>query len=1054
MSKRMIFAMLILGILFSIQVNAQQNKLVAEQITKDNASTRLFSGSDAVGGIGDFYISNGIVQAVIDNAAFNTDLAALGVNRPNQNIVAPTGGNLIDLGTVGKNNDQFNLMFQVSNIDPNNAFFYTGVTSAVTAQQATITASGILLFTGVSTLPGSGPGPTLQAQTVYSLGPNDRFLTVTSTVVNVGTTAAPVFNITDAIPLIGRGTPPFVAFPGRGFNNPQLSLSPTGIAAALGIFPFLGLPGNIRPSDGLMDTVNNVPTDEVSYALAPVSMVIDPDGPTGPMAPVVTPLSAFLGITSGLVSAAGNPFDPTKSPMIPPGGTITYVRRIYVAEHNDIASTSDMAYKNLFPAAALGTLTGDVDGADNANVEASILFQGKLTPLFGDNPVPVTQVQTDSTGKFSVTLPAGDYTLTLISPERNDMTNVKVTVAPGTTTTAQIPKMSSVGQLTYTISEKGNAIPAKLSFIGLEGTKNPDFSRYFDAFVFDPKTNQVTDDYQISSYGNTPALNFLFTTDGKGTQALKPGKYMVVASRGVEYNIAMQTITVTAGQETKMDFQLERVVDTTGYVSSDFHVHSGRSNDASVPVEGRIRSFASENVEVLVSTDHNFISDFGPVVTKLGLNKFMKTIVGDELTTSLPNPAFPMSVGHHIAFPLLVKPMEARRGAPYIEYVSPATFYDRAKANNPGVKEIIQLNHPRAGIAGLTSIGLFNITGFNPNNKVPPFFLFGSQLNTSTLNIDFDAMELYNGRTIGEYQQVRNDWISLLNQGFVKTATAVSDSHRAVIETPGFPASYVASPTDDPTQVKDEMITKSIADRNLVGTSGPFIRADINGSPVGSLVNIKKTKKKATLNIKVTAPAWVPVDEVRVYSNGQLLMTFDATTNPKVNPAPSDPTSNQGVERFNAAIKLKLAKKDSFITVEAGTKLPAAMDLNGDGVIDTGDTNGDGKIDGNDSGLVQPPSPPIYNIIAPGFVPLAFTNPIFIDRNNNGKFDAPGLNANLVPTPAKAIQLNTIDQEYYKDSSVEFYPWYRLQIGADEMNNFFKNLPEVTRKLAKPQSEE
>src|SRR5205823_2534720 len=102
----------------------------------------LFSGTDANGGIGDWYISNGIVEAVIDNAAFQPDLAALGTNRPIQNVVAPTGGTLIDLGLVGKNNDQLTSMFQVSNLTPNNAFFYLSVTASVTNNLATVTAEG------------------------------------------------------------------------------------------------------------------------------------------------------------------------------------------------------------------------------------------------------------------------------------------------------------------------------------------------------------------------------------------------------------------------------------------------------------------------------------------------------------------------------------------------------------------------------------------------------------------------------------------------------------------------------------------------------------------------------------------------------------------------------------------------------------------------------------------------------------------------------------------------------------------------------------------------
>src|SRR5947209_9679591 len=100
--KRMFDALLVLATALASQAYPQN--LVAEQITKDNASTRLFSGSDANGGIGDWYLSNGIVEVIVDNAAFQPDLAAMGVNRPMQNAVAPTGGCLIDIGLVGKNN--------------------------------------------------------------------------------------------------------------------------------------------------------------------------------------------------------------------------------------------------------------------------------------------------------------------------------------------------------------------------------------------------------------------------------------------------------------------------------------------------------------------------------------------------------------------------------------------------------------------------------------------------------------------------------------------------------------------------------------------------------------------------------------------------------------------------------------------------------------------------------------------------------------------------------------------------------------------------------------
>ncbi len=1050
--NKLVWATLILAACFVGEAYPQQ-PLVAEQVTKDNAAKRLFAGTDANGGIGDWYLSNGVVEAVIDNVAFQDDLVkAANISRPQQNGIAPTGGTLIDLGLVGKNNDQFNSMFQVCNIDPANAFFYTGIKAVNTDGQASIVIDGIVLFTGISTLPGTGgPGPTLVGQTVFSIAPGDRFITVSSTIINGSGKPAPLFNITDAFPLVGRSTLPFAAFPGRGFNAPVLSLTPTGIAAALGVFPYVVFPGNVRPEDGIMDTITRATCGEVSYGVAPMSMTIDPDGPAGPMAPTITPLPVLLGVTSAEVTATGNAFDPAKSPMIPAGGSFTFTRRIFVGERNDVASVSDQMLSQVFPAAALGTLTGDIDAADSADLEASIIITGGLSPFFpAAAALPITQVRTDKSGKFSATLPAGDYTLSIVAPNRDDMNGVKVTVAPGVNN-VPIPRMSAAGSASFTVSEKGQAIPAKLTFIGVEGTSNPDFNRFFDARMFDSTGKTVTD---LQASAITGTLNFVFATNGSGKQALKPGRYQVIASRGLEYTIARQTITVNAGQDTKMDFALERVVDTKGFVSADFHVHSGKSFDASVPLEDRIRSFAAENVEVVVSTEHNYIADYAPIVSKLMLNKVMKTIVGDELTTSLPTPLFPQAFGHHIAFPIVEQPFAPRRGAPFTEYVPAATFYDRVKTMNPNPssKQVIQLNHPRAGLAGLTLIGLFNIVNYSPTRPIPIAFTVGSQLTSTTRNIDFDAMELMNGDSISGYQVTRNDWFGLINQGFTKTATAVSDSHRAVVETPGFPVSFVASPTDDPSAVKDEMVTSAVLSRNLVGTSGPFIRFNIQGQPIGSLV--KKQAGKVKVDITVSAPAWVPVDEVRLLENGKVVMTFDANSKVKVNPAPSDPTSNQGVERFKVTgLKVKPSKKDSFFTVEAGIKLPIVADLNGDGVVDTGDTNGDGKVDAADRGFVQPPSPPIYAQIAPGFTSLGFTNPIFIDRNGNGKFDNAGVSASaqFIDTPAQPIDIETDVVESLSDEKHHIrFPWYGLKVGAEEIKLLHQMLDETTRQLIQP----
>lgn len=839
-----------------------------------------------------------------------------------------------------------------------------------------------------------------------------------------------MFNLSDVVIFISRTMLPFAPFPGRGFHHPELVLTPAGIAAALGIYPYVGFAGNLSPDDGVMDTVTGKQTGEVSYAIVPVSVSFDPDG-SGPAAPVVTPLPVLFGVNSDVVSGLGNPFNPATSPLLPTGGTLTYTRRLIVSNRNDIAATSNLIFGGgPFPT---GTLTGNIDADDNASVTANLIFTGTLSPIFGAAPVPITQVRTDANGAFSVTLPLGNYSVAITSPERNDLV-VSLVVAPGTSQ-AVLPRLSATGRIRYSVTEKTRPIPAKLTFLGEDGTPTPNFSRYFDAIRFDPVTFQPRSNVDPSSFTGSPANNVVFTTSGSGTQMIKPGRYQIIASRGLEYTVARQSITVAAGQEVNANLELENVIDTRGFVSADFHIHSARSFDSSAPLADRVRSYVAGGVEVMVSTDHNFIIDLAPVVEELGVGSFVKTVVGNELTTGLPTPQFPQAFGHHNAFPVVVEPFEPRRGAVPTEYVNAATFYDRTRAKHPETEKVIQLNHPRAGVAGLTLIGLFNTIAFNPMMPVSGPLLQTSFLGTGTRNIDFDAIELYNGESVAQYLQVRNDWFSLLNQGFAKTATAVSDSHRVVVETPGMPLTYVASPTDAPSAVTDSMITSSVLAHNASGTSGPFIRFTIDNQPIGSLVQAKTGTK---LEMIVEAPAWVPVEEVRIFANGQLFATYDATTHPTVTNGPDDPTAKQLTKRFNASVKVQ-PTRDTWFVVEAGARLPEAIDTNGDGVVDRSDTNGDGVINGDDTGIAQPPSPPIYQAVAPGFVPIAFTNPIWVDVDGNGHFDPPGLST----VSANSMKLTAVPPQPHGPDDLAIL--HRWTVGADEMRRFEKKMRELVR---------
>src|SRR5262249_16851293 len=238
-------------------------------------------------------------------------------------------------------------------------------------------------------------------------------------------------------------------------------------------------------------------------------------------------------------------------------------------------------------------------------------------------------------------------------------------------------------------------------------------------FHYDLAANLGTSDIQPETFGGTQAGttghaagqgNVVYTATGQGDIQVAPGTYDVYVARGMEYSLQKRSITVTAGSTTPVDVSLKRAVRTKGAISADFHVHSGPSLDASAPLRDRVPAFAGEGVEVMVSTDHDKTLDYTPIIGGFtGLPARLRSIVGNEVTGSVPNPPdFPNSYGHINAWPLTVAANSTRDGAIDDEYVAPNWLYSRLRTAGA---EVIQYNHPRAGVSGLTTIGLFNNIG-------------------------------------------------------------------------------------------------------------------------------------------------------------------------------------------------------------------------------------------------------------------------------------------------------------------------------------------------------
>ncbi len=745
---------------------------VAEQVNSGNASTRLFGGTDADGGIGDWYISNGIVEAIIDDVGPQADLVGLvgPLAPPKASEAAFTGGSLIDIGTNGANNDQLAQMFTVGGLSTSNFILYDSIGATAGSTSATISASGTLLGFDSGATP--VPPANLPSVTQYTVNDGDPYLTINTTVTNTHPTnpASGLGGIIDAFIWVQRGIVPFSPAPNRGFTHSDLDFN--NILASVELIPYSAGPGNVSPADGIMDPANGTSAGEVSYGLLGDTLSIDQDGPGG-SAPTVTTVNTMVGVSSSLITAFGN----FPSGSLQPGGILSYTRRIYVGTRNDVASVTNPMITALAArqAYSTGTISGNVDASDTANVAASIIatrVAGGAIPGLPLNS-PISQVRTDATGAFSgVVLPVGTYNIEIRSPERDTVNVSGVVVAAAANTPVTIPPLTGLGSLDVSIFERGipgpgpnPLIPAKLVFKGIAPTPDPAFRRDFDAFAL-PSVGPPRD-IHVESFAGGPAQgNFAYLATGTGTLQLRPGRYEVYAARGPEYTVNKRKIRIKEGITKKLKLRLKRVVDTTDYISGDFHIHSGRSLDSSAPLRDRVASFAGEGVEVMVSTDHDYHVNYAPIIASLGIGNLVTSIIGNEVTTSTPNPpAFPDAIGHINAWPMIVQANERRDGSIEDEFVAPNFLYSRLRDQGA---QVVQYNHVRAGVSGLTSIGFFNNFGYDPDLPItsPPNDLLldddvlgpgisGVSNPDGFRNLDFDVLEIGNGTDIPSYLATR-----------------------------------------------------------------------------------------------------------------------------------------------------------------------------------------------------------------------------------------------------------------------------------------------------------
>lgn len=446
-----------------------------------------------------------------------------------------------------------------------------------------------------------------------------------------------------------------------------------------------------------------------------------------------------------------------------------FVRRAFIVGDGDVASISDVVYDDLLGEGdTLGTLQGRVQERQRPQTVdgASIIVLDEL----GEKKI--TQARSNRDGRFDAKLRPGKYRLVVVVPSQDPSPPVAVEIKTGETVFETL-FVDSAAEVVVTVVEEGvGPVPAKVTLVGTvepghAGDDPKDF--LFDLsvgqpFIYTDLVDDVDDDVDTRRYVEAFAssadgvVRLKARTNGNGTAT-----YTLVASRGTEYERFEKEVTLTAGAVVNVTATIKRGIDSSGYVGSDFHLHSQFSLDSAARVDERVANYAAEGIEYAVSTDHNFVVDYQPSLQKLGLERFMNTGIGLELTT--------IDRGHFNGFPLdrgdgsLVDvdgdgklDTIASRTYGSIEWAlrKPQDIFDdlrklgRKDAAGVVAPVIVQVNHPRDSI-----LGYFDQYGVNPDTLEPegivnallsPNAQRHPEFDKSNFSFDFDAIEVFNGK--------------------------------------------------------------------------------------------------------------------------------------------------------------------------------------------------------------------------------------------------------------------------------------------------------------------
>ncbi len=409
---------------------------------------------------------------------------------------------------------------------------------------------------------------------------------------------------------------------------------------------------------------------------------------------------------------------------------------------------------------------------------------------------------------------------------------------------------------------------------------------------------------------------------------LPVGTYLAYASRGPEYTMDQKIVEIIVPMSSRDKQELAFVIDKVVDTKKFISLDPHMHtiySDGRVNISERIKSVVAEGIDVAVSTDHNYINDYNPDLKKLELDKYLAVIIGSEVTTG--------GVIHFNTYPLIPDKKALFNGA--IDAASPEAgpLFKASRKRDP--QAILQVNHPRSG-----TIGYFNNYQLDLNSAA-----------TAKTNFDttFDILEVMNGPYFysSNFTAIM-DWLHLNNMGLYFPIVGSSDSHTIAMGEPGYSRTYVYYNGEKGQNLDVNALLNAVKKGHSFSSNGPIVDYTINQTHIPG-DSLTAEDGKVIINIQVQCTPWVSIGEVRLIINGQRKMILPVTAD------------TGSIIQFSEEIGLTLSE-DSYIAIEVlGKKslYPVLQARAGSGLFEN------------------------------ATLPYALTNPIFIDVDGNGQFDAP-----------------------------------------------------------------